>query len=158
MACREARAWQANDEARLQRSASISFFRRDNGIIEGPKYFPGSVLRESQNVHAAVLGFDLGVAVRAPGLEPPRGTHEAKISGAFEFLEFWDPSARLLRVGELVAITFLEIRFFRVWCALEAEVYVIGEDRHRSGKVMICVRRHPFFKNRLQRFTFGCRG
>jgi hypothetical protein len=25
--------------------SSSSFFRRDNGIIEGPKYFPGSVLR-----------------------------------------------------------------------------------------------------------------
>ena len=117
----------------VNRSASILFFRRDNGIIEGPKYFPGSVLRESQNVHAAVLGFDLYLAVSARGLEPPRGAHEAKISGAFEFLEFWNPSARLLRVREFVSIALLEIRFLRVWSALEAEVYVISEDRHRSG-------------------------
>src|SRR5437016_3651859 len=117
----------------VNRSASILFFRRDNGIIKGPKYFPGSVLRESQNVHAAVLGFDLYLAVSARGLEPPRGTHEAKIPGALELFEFWDPFARLLRVGELVAITFLKIRFLRVWSALEAEVYVISEDRHRSG-------------------------
>src|SRR5213080_4477834 len=75
----------------VNRSASILFFRRDNGIIEGPKYFPGSVLRETQHVHAAVVGFDLYLAVSARGLEPPRGAHEAKISGAFEFLEFWNP-------------------------------------------------------------------
>ncbi len=117
----------------VNRSASILFFRRDKWIIEGPKYFPGSVLRESQNIHAAVLGFDLYLAVSARGLEPPRGTHEAKIPGALELFEFWDPFARLLRVGELVAITFLKIRFLRVWSALEAEVYVISEDRHRSG-------------------------
>src|SRR5438552_14690745 len=117
----------------MQRSASILFFRRDNGIIDRPKYFPSSVLRESQNVHAAVLGFDLYLAVSARGLEPPRGTHEAKIPGALELFEFRDPFARLFRVGELVAITFLKIRFLRVWSAFEAKVYVISEDRHRSG-------------------------
>src|SRR5438094_9961317 len=91
-----------------------SFFRRNNGIIEGPKYFPGSALRESQNVHAAVLGFDLCFAVRAPGLEPPSRTHEAKISGTFEFLEFWDPSARLLWVGDIYYINILVIRIHRI--------------------------------------------
>src|SRR5437867_12801251 len=119
----------------MQRSASILFFRRDNGIIEGSKYFPGSVLRESQNVHAAVLSFDLYLAVSARGLEPPRGTHEAKIPGALELFEFWDPFARLLRVGELVAITFLKIRFLRFWSSLEAEVYCINDGRQCYGCV-----------------------
>ena len=129
----ESRSQRPEIRAPVNRSASILFFRRDNGIIEGPKYFPGSVLRESENVHAAVLGFDLYLAVSVRSLEPPRGTHKAKIPGALELFEFWDPFARLLRVGELVAITFLKIRFLRVWSALEAEVYVISEDRHRSG-------------------------
>jgi hypothetical protein len=58
-------------------------------------------------------------------------------------------------VRELVAITFLEIRFLGVWSALKAHVYVISENRHRSWKVTICVCRHPFFESRPQRFAFG---
>src|SRR4029077_4861606 len=104
---------------------------------------------------AAVLGFDLYLAVSARDLEPPCGTHEAKISGTLELFEFWDPSPRLLRVRELVAITFLKIRFLGVRSALKAKVYVISENRHCSGKVTICVCRHPFFESRPQRFTFG---
>src|SRR5436309_2344781 len=69
--------------------------------------------------------------------------------------KFLDTSPRLLRVRKLVAITFLKVQFLRVWSALKAHVYVISENRHRSCKVAICVRGHPFFESRPQRFTFG---
>jgi hypothetical protein len=101
------------------------------------------------------MSFDFYLAVSARDLEPPRGTYETKLSGTLELFEFWDPSPRLLRVRELVAITFLEIRFLGVWSALKAKVYVISENRHRCGKVTICVGRHPFFESRPQRFAFG---
>src|SRR5437762_3174581 len=133
----------------------VSFFRPNNGIVERPKYFPGLVLRQPQNVHAAVLGFNLYLAVGARDLKPPRGTHEAKLSGTLELFEFWDPSSRLLPVRELVAITFFKVRFLCVGSPLKAEVYVVSKNRHRSYKITSCVRRYPFFESRPQGVTFG---
>jgi len=66
------------------------------------------------------------------------------------------PLSRYFAGRELVAITFLEIRFLRVWSAWEADVYVVSEDRHRSGKITICVRCYSLFESRPQRFTLSC--